>query len=157
MERVITKMTRGRFMAGLLVTATALCIAVGRPGAEVNAASGVRVIINPHNGAGAVERKFLTDVFLKKITRWGNMETIRPVDQRGDAPVRASFTVAIMRRSVEAVKTYWQQAVFSGRDIPPPELDSDDDVVRYVLRNPGGVGYVTGNVDLHGARVLVVR
>ena len=62
-----------------------------------------------------------------------------------------------MRRSVEAVKTYWQQAVFSGRDIPPPELDSDDDVVRYVLRNPGGVGYVTGNADLHGARVLVVR
>ena len=144
-------------MVSVLVAAAALGIAVGRPAADVDAASGVRVIVNPQNAAGAVERKFLTDVFLKKITRWGNMEAIRPVDQRGDAPVRASFTVAIMRRSVEAVKTYWQQAVFSGRDIPPPELDSDDDVVRYVLRNPGGVGYVSGQTDLHGARVLVVR
>lgn len=149
-------MTRGRFIAGLLAGATMVALA-GRPAAEGNGAAVLRVIVNPHNHADFVERKFLTDVFLKKVTRWGNMEAIRPVDQRSDSPIRASFTVAIMRRSVEAVKTYWQQAVFSGRDIPPPELESDDDVIRYVLRNPGAVGYVSGTADLRGARVLVVR
>ena len=149
-------MRRGRCIAGLLAAAI-LVVFSGRPSAEDNGAAVLRVIVNPQNQAGPVERKFLTDVFLKKVTRWGNMEAIRPVDQRADSPIRASFTVAIMRRSVEAVKTYWQQAVFSGRDIPPPELEADEDVVRYVLRNPGAVGYVSGQADLRGTRILTVR
>jgi ABC-type phosphate transport system substrate-binding protein len=153
---MVKNMTRGRFIAALTAGA-ALAVTAGRPAAEPNGAAVLRVIVNPQNQAGPVDRKFLTEVFLKKVTRWGNMEVIRPVDQRADSSVRASFTVAMMRRSVEAVKTYWQQAVFSGRDIPPPELESDEDVVRFVLRNPGAVGYVSGTVDLRGARVLTVR
>jgi ABC-type phosphate transport system substrate-binding protein len=150
-------MTRGRLIAGLLAGAALVAVLAGRLAAQPSGPAVLRVIVNPQNQAGAVERRFLTDVFLKKVTRWGNMEAIRPVDQRADSPIRASFTVAVMRRSVEAVKTYWQQAVFSGRDIPPPELESDEDVVRYVLRNPGAVGYVSGTTDLRGARVLTVR
>ena len=59
--------------------------------------------------------------------------------------------------SVAAVKLYWQQAVFSGRDVPPPELDSEQEVVRFVLRNPGAIGYVSDGADIGAARALPLK
>jgi hypothetical protein len=58
---------------------------------------------------------------------------------------------------VQAVKSYWQQVIFSGRGVPPPELESDEAVIRYVLRFPGAVGYVSGTADVRGVKVLAVR
>lgn len=116
-----------------------------------------RVIVNPRNPAASVERKFLADAFLKKATRWDDDQLIRPVDARADARVRRAFSDEILKRSVEAVKNYWQQMVFSGRGVPPPELDTDDDVVKYVLKNPGAVGYVSATANLAGAKTLDVK
>jgi hypothetical protein len=62
----------------------------------------------------------------------------------------------VLKRSVLVVKTYWQQRIFSGRGIPPPELDSDALVVEYVLKHRGAVGYVSGVCELGGAKVLTV-
>src|SRR5690349_8299023 len=91
------------------------------------------VIVHPSNPATSVERKFLEDAFLKKVTRWQNGEVIRPVDLGPDSATRRKFTEDILNRTISAVKGYWQQRIFSGRDVPPPEVDNDDQVVRYVL------------------------
>ena len=63
----------------------------------------------------------------------------------------------MLSRSLEAVRTYWQQMIFSGRELPPPELRSDEEVVGYVLRRPGAIGDVSAGADLHGAKVLTLR
>jgi hypothetical protein len=55
------------------------------------------------------------------------------------------------------VRSYWQQLIFSGRDVPPPELDSDADVVKYVSKHAGAIGYVSGNGDLAGVKVVIVK
>lgn len=128
-----------------------------RAAAEGRAASDLRVIVNPRNSVISVDRKFLVDAFFKRVTRWGHLEAIRPVDLRPDAPARLAFSEVVLRRSVAAVKTYWQQAVFAGRDVPPPELETEDEVVRFVLRNPGAVGYVSSATNIGNARVLPVK
>jgi ABC-type phosphate transport system substrate-binding protein len=120
-------------------------------------AAGFYVIINPQNPVTSVSRKFVMDAFLKKVTQWGDLFGIRPVDLRVDSSVRNAFSTELLKRSVSAVKTYWQQMVFSGRDVPPPELDSDEEVVRYVIRNPGGIGYVSPTASLQGVRVLTLK
>jgi ABC-type phosphate transport system substrate-binding protein len=115
------------------------------------------VIVNPRNDLASVDRKFLEDAFLKKVTRWPNDETIRPVDLPARSPIRRRFTMEVLGRTVDAVKLYWQQRIFSGRDVPPPELDTDAEVVQYVLRHGGAVGYVSGGASLDGSKVLGVR
>ena len=115
------------------------------------------VIVNPSNRTSTLDRKFLEEAFLKKITHWPNDEEIRPVDQAPSSPTRRRFSEEVLSRTVDAVKGYWQQRIFSGRDVPPPELDGDPEVVRYVLKHPGGVGYVSPNASLGGAKVVVVR
>jgi ABC-type phosphate transport system substrate-binding protein len=116
-----------------------------------------QVIVNPNNPSTSADREFVADAFLKKTTSWPNGETIRPVDLGAGSSVRRQFSDEILRRSVAEVKGYWQQRIFSGRDVPPPELDSDDDVVRYVLKYDGAIGYVSGGANLNGAKVLGVH
>jgi ABC-type phosphate transport system substrate-binding protein len=119
--------------------------------------SAYRVIVNPANASSALERKFLTDAFLKKTTRWPTGELIRPVDLGSDSTVRRHFTEDVLSRSVAAVKSYWQSLIFSGRAIPPPELDDDAEVMRYVAKYPGAVGYVSGVAELSGVKVVALK
>jgi ABC-type phosphate transport system substrate-binding protein len=144
-----------RLLLSVAVAAAACAALAGQPHAAGPAA--YRVIVNPSNPTASVERRFLADVFLKKATRWGDGEVVRPVDLTPDAPPRQRFSEEIVGRTVSAVKNYWQQQVFSGRDVPPPELDSDEDVVRFVLRYPAAVGYVSGSANLDRVKVLSVR
>jgi hypothetical protein len=55
------------------------------------------------------------------------------------------------------VRSYWQQRIFSGRDVPPPELDSDDAVIGFVSKYAGAVGYVSGAAKLVGVRELGIK
>jgi ABC-type phosphate transport system substrate-binding protein len=116
-----------------------------------------RVIVNPANPVGAVDRRFLTDAFLKKTTRWFTGEPIRPVDLGSDSAVRRRFTEDVMNRSVASVKSYWQSLIFSGRAVPPPEMDNDEEVMRYVAKNAGAVGYVSATGELTGVKVVAVK
>jgi hypothetical protein len=118
---------------------------------------GFRVITHPGNPALEVERAFLADAFLKKTTRWSDDEVISPVDQGPDSSTRQRFSEHVFRRSVFAVRSYWQQRIFAGRGLPPPELESDDAVLRYVRSRPGAVGYVSDHAELTGVKVLSVR
>jgi len=134
-------------------------VLVGIAAAPVGAdtTSEVRIIVNPRNPVTALDRKFVADAFLKKVTRWPHDELIRPADLDPRSSVRRRFSDDVLKRSVGAVKSYWQQLVFSGRGVPPPELDSEDQVVQFVLRNPGAIGYVSGNTAIENAHVVPLK
>jgi ABC-type phosphate transport system substrate-binding protein len=116
-----------------------------------------RVIVNPSNKVQNLERKYLGDVFLKKATTWASGDAIRPVDLGPDSPVRRKFDQDVLGRSIAAVKNYWQQMIFAGRDVPPPELDRDEDVIAYILKHPNAIGYVSGAASLTSVKVVVVN
>ena len=115
------------------------------------------IICHPGNPLTGAERQFLEDAFLKKVTSWPDGETARPVDLAPRSAVRRQFSKDVLRRPVEAVRSYWQQRIFAGRELPPPEVEADDAVVNYVLRDRGAVGYVSGAAVIKGAKILTVR
>jgi hypothetical protein len=115
------------------------------------------VIVHGSNPNVLLERAFVSDAFLKKATRWPNGDVIKPVDLTADSPARERFSRDILKRSVKAVQSYWQQVIFSGRDVPPPELAADEAMVRYVETHEGAIGYVSGSARLGGTRAVGVR
>src|SRR5690349_2999106 len=115
------------------------------------------VIVNSANQSTQVDRKTLSDIFLKKQTHWKDDRAIQPVDQSRRSSVRRRFSEDALGRSVAAVRTYWNQLVFSGRGVPPPELETDGDVVRYVASHDGAIGYVSASVDLKAVKPLQLR
>jgi hypothetical protein len=84
----------------------------------------------------------------------------RPVavidQERGSSP-RQAFSRDIHQKDADAVAAYWQTAVFSGRDVPPPIGKSDAEALAFVRANPGAIGYVSGTADVQGVRVLALR
>jgi ABC-type phosphate transport system substrate-binding protein len=125
--------------------------------AHANDAPPFLIIVDAANPLTTLDRKFLSEAFLKKKTRWPGGGVIRPVDQLAATNIRASFSERVIERTVGAVRSYWQQRIFAGRDVPPPELESDEAVVKYVLRQTGAVGYVSASVNIEGAKVLRIE
>jgi ABC-type phosphate transport system substrate-binding protein len=116
-----------------------------------------KVIVNPKNPIAGIDREFLRNVFLKKETVWGGGETVRPVDLAWTFAVREHFAHEVLKKTPSQLKTYWNQQIFSGKGVPPPEADSPAEVIAYVLANPGAVGYLPANADPRGAKVIDVR
>jgi ABC-type phosphate transport system substrate-binding protein len=116
-----------------------------------------KVIAHPDNPATSVSRGFLRDVFLKKSTEWGGGEPILPVDLSWRFAERRVFTDQVLQKTPAQVKNYWNQQIFSGKGVPPPEADSPNAVIAYVLATPGAIGYIPANVDPVGAKVLLVQ
>src|SRR5689334_19535507 len=107
--------------------AVMVALLIGGLAAKADAEKRARyvVITHPRTDSSTVDPRFLADVFLKRITRWPTGEVIRPVDLRPDSAIRAQFSEEILGRSTASIRTLWQQALFAGRSLPPPELDGD--------------------------------
>ncbi|HEX8794052.1 MAG TPA: hypothetical protein VF765_24085 [Polyangiaceae bacterium] len=142
---------RAAFLVLFLVSMAVCATAAGEQG------PGYRIIVNPANPVTELDRRFLADAFLKKITTWESGEVIHPADLAPESPVRRAFTRDVMSRSVESVKSYWQQRIFSGRDVPPPEFQTDEEVVQYVLKHEGGIGYVSTTAKVGDCHVVTVQ
>jgi ABC-type phosphate transport system substrate-binding protein len=135
----------------LLSTGSSAFGAAGEP------PSGFRLIVHPDVVIPALERGFVADVFLKKATRWPDNSPIFAVDLRFGSSVRQSFSERVLLRSASAVRSYWQQRIFTGRGVPPPELDSDEAVIRYVQSRRGAVGYVSDAAATAAVKVVALR
>ena len=112
------------------------------------------LIVHPASRVSRIDRKFVAEVFFRRATRWPDETPVHPVDLGPDAPARIRFSQEILSRSVASVRSYWQQQIFSGQGLPPPELPDEHAVVSYVLSHPGAIGYVTGDTPLNGAAVV---
>ena len=123
---------------------------------SVHAQSSVKVIVNTSNTTSSISKAEVANLFLKKVTKWENGSKVVPVDQTVESAARVSFTKSVLGREVTAVKSYWQQKLFSGEATPPTEKSSDAEIVNFVKANPGAVGYVSGNAQVAGVKVLKI-
>jgi len=139
----------------LLVSLAAGGSGVGR--ALAGEPGGFRLVVNAQSATEPLERAFVADAFLKKVTRWPDGEAIRAVDLRFDAPTRQEFSEQVLQRSPAAVRNYWQQRIFTGRGVPPPELASDEAVLAYVREHRGALGYVSARAETSSVKVLELR
>lgn len=137
----------------IAIIATVLALATASTAGE----AGFKLIVNPDNPVSAVDRDFLRDAYLKKATEWSNGETVRPLDLDSRFPARDDFRREVVKKTASQLKSYWNQQIFSGRDLPPLEKKTDAEVVAYVRVTPGAVGYVAESAAADGVRVVTVR
>ena len=55
---------------------------------------------------------------------------------------------------LDAVLAYWNQKMFSGAEVPPPQKSSEREVIEFVRNNAGAVGYVSASAPLTQVKVL---
>jgi ABC-type phosphate transport system substrate-binding protein len=143
-------MTRRPFIT--LVALTVLLV-LAAPFAH---ADGWKVIVHPSNPATSISKPRLSRLLLKSATTWDNGNKVLPVDQRVTSSARDAVSRAVHGKSARTIKNWWNQQIFAGKGVPPPELASDAKVLAYVLGNPGAIGYVDGATATGDAKVLTI-
>lgn len=137
----------------LLFAVLAASAAAPRASAEETS---IRVIVHPSNDARAFTRRELSDLFLKKTTRWPDGTAVHPVEPPEKSMTRLHFLSGVMGKTAFALKVFWKRRVADLRDVPPEERASDAEVVAYVRETPGAVGYVAPETDVAGVKVLPI-
>jgi len=115
-----------------------------------------KVIAHPDVPAGVISKATLAQIFLRTRTRWDGGDKAKPVDQAATSPLKASFAKLILDRDLDALKAYWDQQVFAGKGVPPPEKPNDAAVAAYIATTPGAVGYISASMNVEGIKVLQV-
>lgn len=136
-------------IASLLVLAASLAPAAG--------ASGFKVVVNAANSGGSMSRAEVSALFLKKTPRWSDGSPVVVVELADPSAVRADFCEVIHGKSAAAIRSFWQQQIFSGRDVPPVDKKTDAEVLDYVRANRGAVGYVSESAPTSGVKVVDVH
>jgi ABC-type phosphate transport system substrate-binding protein len=114
-----------------------------------------KIVVNASNSVDAISADEASKLFLKQATKFSNGVAAAPVDQKG--ATRAAFCKGVHGRAASAIDTYWQQQIFSGKDIPPAAKAGDDDVIAFVKSTPGGIGYVSAAAATAGVKVISIK
>lgn len=120
-------------------------------------AQGYKVIVNSAVGASDITTAALSKVFLKQSDKLPDGTAVTAVYQAKTSATREAFDKAVLGKTVAGVETFWQQQIFSGKDVPPAVKASDDDVISFVKATPGGIGYVSAGAAVAGVKVLAVK
>ncbi len=136
-----------------IAAAAALAVALALP---ARAEDGFRLVVHPSNAVDSLTRAHAAQLFLKKTTRWPSGGPVHPVEP-ADERLRERFADKVLGKTLGGVRAYWNQLIFSGRDVPPLERASDDEVVAYVRANPGAVGYVSAGAGTAGVKVVPLK
>src|SRR6185369_12148783 len=98
------------------------------------------VVVNVHSGVAAMTRNEVVNIFFGRSRQFFNGLEAQPVDLVDAHPDRARFYLALVGKETSQVNAYWSRQLFSGKTRPPPRVATPDEVVKWVVANPGGSG-----------------
>jgi len=107
-----------------------------------------KVVVNGNNSMTTIETAQLSKIFLNKVKSWPDGSEVVPVDLAPDSGVRERFSKHVHGRKVDAIKSYWQRQLFSGKAVPPVQFTSERDLLFFVSEIPGAIGYVSDSTPL---------
>ncbi len=124
--------------------------------ASANALAGdVKVIANPSIKADKISGAELKSVFLEEELSLADGTHVEPVHEK-DGAVRKAFLREYLNRPDDDLQMYYRALVFTGRGSMPKELSSDAEVVAYVARTRGAIGYVSMESATDGVKTLAI-
>ena len=131
-----------------------MCLAVGLGGHA--AAADMQVIANPSVKSAAVSVDELKNVFLGNTTNLSDGSKVEPVLAESGA-AHDEFLKDVVGKSGPALKNHLKTLVFTGKGSMPKSFASDAEVVKYVAKTPGAIGYVSASAAADGVKKVSLK
>jgi TonB family protein len=139
-----------RCLAALCVLAALVAFAGGSA-----QAANVKIIANPSVRAESISAAEVRSVFLEERNSLRDGTHVEPVLATG-GPAHAEFLKEYLGQSDNSLQDYYRTLVFTGKGLMPKVLRTDEDIVAYVARTRGAIGYVSSAAALDGVKALAV-
>jgi ABC-type phosphate transport system substrate-binding protein len=134
----------------ILLTAAAVLFSAAAHAADL------KIIANPSVGASSVSADELKGVFLATKTSLSDGSHVEPVLEK-DGPAHEAFLKEYIGKTDSAFETYYRSLVFTGKASMPKATASDADMVAYVAKTKGAIGYVSAGAATAGVKTLDVK
>jgi len=113
----------------------------------------IRVIVNPGVRVESLGLKELNRLYLGDVTSLPGGARVTLAEQVG---ARQRFYAAVTRMTEDTFRRHWIRVVFAGNPVSPPTpFATALEVVQFVARTPGAIGFVEGLAD-ETVRVLKI-
>ena len=123
--------------------------------AGIVSAADIKVVANPSVKAVHLSTDELKRIFLATNTslEGGHVE---PVFEKGGA-IHEAFLKQYLGKTDAALSIYYRSLVFTGKAFMPKVLGSDAEVLEYVAKTRGAIGYVNAAASTTGTKEIAVR
>jgi hypothetical protein len=134
-----------------ILASTALAMLMA---AAVQAAD-VKIIANESVAATSITADEMKGVFLSTKTSLSDGSHVVPVLEKG-GPAHEAF-LKELGKTDSALETYYRSLVFTGKASMPKTLGADAEVVAYVAKTKGAIGYVGADAATDGVKTLELK
>lgn len=100
------------------------------------------VVIGNNTGANKMNEQILKEYFKGKYNKWPNNKMVIVALASSKHPKVELYSDLLYNKSFFAVKKYWYSLVFQGRNDPPYFFASDQEIIDFVMLNPGSIAIV---------------
>ncbi|CAN2042807.1 PBP domain-containing protein [Candidatus Magnetomoraceae bacterium gMMP-15] len=99
------------------------------------------VIIGHKTASNSLKKEDIKKIFLGKKTRWDNDLKIKFVILK-DKKTYKKFLRKYVKKTLSQYRNYWKMKVFNGTGRMPISFKNQKDLIDYVSRTEGAIGFV---------------
>jgi ABC-type phosphate transport system substrate-binding protein len=119
-------------------------------------AADVVIVANPSVRASSASAEELKLVFLGSKTSLSDGSAVEPVLAQSGAAHEA-FLKTYVGKSDPALRNHFKGLVFTGKGSMPRSFASDAEIVAYVAKTKGAIGYVESPPTAPGVKQLAIK
>jgi TonB family protein len=117
-------------------------------------AADVKVIANPSVKADSISTHELKSLYLEEKSSLNGTHVEPVIGKRG--PAHEAFLRDYLGQTDDELQKYYQTLVFTGKGLMPKTVGSDAEVVAYVAKTRGAIGYVGASASMAGVKTLAI-
>lgn len=105
------------------------------------------VIVNKKNSTSALSSNQLKDLYLGDASSFPNGSAATVVFSKEENDARKKMN-ALLGKSQTQINAIWMKKALNDGVKAPPQLSSAEDIIEFVAKNPGAIGYVPAGTSL---------
>lgn len=149
---------KGRYCLMCLLAAAMLlcCLVFGVAVAEEAQTTKIVIIANKTVTTDSISKKDLKKIFLgSKKTLAGGVRVFPVVLKSSDT--HKTFLKTFIGKSDNAFQNYWKKLLFTGKSRMPQVFVSEEELIAFVNRTRGTIGYVSSRPATDGVITLEIK
>lgn len=98
----------------------------------------------------------LQKIYLGKKNKWIDNQGIN-FTALSNGTCLETFIKKFVKKSPFQFQNYWKKQIFTGKGRPPLEFETDADLIDYVSRTSGAIGYSCTQPDITMVKILSIK
>ncbi|BAJ03650.1 hypothetical protein [Shewanella violacea] len=114
------------------------------------------VVVSRESHVESLTKSEVVDLFMGRYVNFPNGDKAKVFDLAPKSELKGLFYQKLVNRTEAQINAYWARLLFSGRNTPPKETESADQLIHELLSSRHGIGYISSQ-DLTNSLKVVYR